>query len=439
VEDPVGVAIDPATNKLYWANSFPGGISWANLDGSGGGSLNTAGATVSEPVGVAIDAAANRIYWANASADEFSWASLDGSGGGNVEITGPPTVNRPEGIAIDAAAGRIYWANRDADKISWANLDGSGGEDLETGAATVEEPIGVAVDPTAGRIYWGNFKGGVDKKLSYANLDGSGGADLDITGATETGAFSFPALLKAPQGTGAPSVTGGSTVGSTLACSQGSWAGDLLGDFLFRAPQSYAYAWQLNGADIPGADGATVVASQPGPYSCRVTATNTAGSSAQSSGQAQVSSPPVNPGPATTIPILSGLAETNRAFAVASASTPLSARASRRRARRGTTFSFTLDQAATVTVEIQRAHPGRRLGHRCVPNRKGLRHKPKCVLRRTVATLTRSGLSGANRLPFSGRIRAKALKPGHYRALFSAADAAGASPARAIGFTILAR
>ena len=39
-------------------------ISYANLDGSGRRDLNALGATVSNPVGVAVDAAAGRIYWA---------------------------------------------------------------------------------------------------------------------------------------------------------------------------------------------------------------------------------------------------------------------------------------------------------------------------------------------------------------------------------------
>jgi DNA-binding beta-propeller fold protein YncE len=291
VEAPVGVAIDSSTNTIYWANSFGAtAISYAALDGSGGGNLNTSGATVSEPAGLAIDPAEGRVYWTNASGNKISYANLDGSGGGDLTISGPPTVNKPEGVAIDPAASRIYWADRGAGKISWASLDGSGGEDINTSGATAEEPTGVAVDPEAGRIYWGNFKGATDKKISYAGLDGTGGADLNIEGAIETGAFSFPALLKAPNGSGAPSVSGGTTTGSTLSCSQGSWAADVDSEFLFRAPQSYAYSWQRDGADLPGASGTTLVASEPGLYSCRVAAANVAGSASQTSAQVQVSS-----------------------------------------------------------------------------------------------------------------------------------------------------
>ncbi len=199
-------------------------------------------------------------------------------------------------MAIDPAAGRLYWANRGAAKISWANLDGSGGGDVNTGAATVDEPVGVAVDPRAGEIYWANYAGGVDKTISRAALDGSGGADLAIAGATETGAFAFPALLETPSGTLAPVVSGSPRVGSTLTCSQGSWAADLNSAFLFQIPRTFDYAWQRDGADIAGASGPTIAASQAGSYSCRVTATNQAGSSAQTSAAFAVSAQPQPPG-----------------------------------------------------------------------------------------------------------------------------------------------
>jgi len=43
----------------------------------------------------------------------------------------------------------------------------------------------------------------------------------------------------------------------------------------------------------------------------------------------------------------------------------------------------------------------------------------------TVAALKRRGIQGPNLVPFSGRIRHKALRPGAYRAAVTAKDAAG--------------
>jgi DNA-binding beta-propeller fold protein YncE len=185
VNGPMGLAIDPATGRVYWANwGNPGGtgvtISYANLDGSGGGgNLPTGTATVLGPHGLAIDHAAGKIYWPNYNGDRISWANLNGSGGGDL-MTGAATLAGPRGVAVDPASGRIYWANYDGNRLSYANLNGSGGGDLNTGTATVNQPEGVAFDPPTGRVFFGNYSAA--DTISYAKLDGSGGGDL-MTGA----------------------------------------------------------------------------------------------------------------------------------------------------------------------------------------------------------------------------------------------------------------
>jgi PKD domain len=177
-------------------------------------------------------------------------------------------------------ADSVFWANNGNDTISFAKLDGSGGGgQLSTAGATLDSPAGVAIDPAAGRIYWANF--GIDS-ISFASLDGSGGGQLSTAGATMNNP-NFPALLRAPAGAGAPVLAGGDQVGQELSCGEGSWAPDLLGSFLYRAPRSFAYQWQRDGADIAGATSATYTPTEPGSYSCRVTASNQAGSASQAS------------------------------------------------------------------------------------------------------------------------------------------------------------
>jgi hypothetical protein len=180
---PRGVVIDSAAGRIYWANQVNNTISYANLDGSGGGGeLNISGTTPSKPHGLAIYPATGIIYWANDN-DTISYAYLDGSGGGQLNISGA-TPSSPYGAAIDPAGGRIYWANRTTNTISYANLDNSGGGgELDTSSATPNDPHGVVIDPAAGRIYWAN----VDSTIFYANLDGSGGGALNLSGASERG------------------------------------------------------------------------------------------------------------------------------------------------------------------------------------------------------------------------------------------------------------
>jgi hypothetical protein len=145
------------------------------------------------------------------------------------------------------------------------------------------------------------------------------------------------------------------------------------------------------------------------------------------------------PGPKAHIAVLTRLGETYATFAVTPAATPLSAVTARRRHHRGTVFSFTLDQTATVRIAIAALSPGRRVGAHCVRDSHKLRHRPRC--NRTVAagTLMRAAHAGQNRVAFSGRIGSRALRPGRYTATFTALDAAGTSARQTLAFTVVAR
>jgi DNA-binding beta-propeller fold protein YncE len=340
-----GIAVDPAGGKVYWGNYVPAKISFAKLDGSGGGGdLNTSGATLNEPSGVAVERPAGKIYWSNDGANKISFANLDGSGGGGDLNTGAATVNRPFGVALDVVGGKIYWANDGAAKISFANLDGSGGGDLDTTGTTVHEPEGVAVDHAAGRVYWANYS---STTISYANLDNTGGGgDIATTGATVSGP-AFPVLLRAPSGAGVPTISGGSTPGSLLTCSTGTWT-DPLSAFVFQSPAAFAYQWSMNGADIGGATASTYTAGQDGSYGCRVTASNQAGSTAQTSARFVVATPtPVPPAPS---------APAKASFSV----TPSVIKVDR---KRRFSFSFGAEPALTGTAvfrSVKKVHISRR-------------------------------------------------------------------------------
>ncbi len=262
---------------------------------------------MAKPSGVALDKAAGRIYWANndtSTGNKISYANLDGSGGGGDLDTTGATVAGPFAVAVDPAGGRIYWVNANIStlnqEVAYGSLSGgSGGGMSVTGACINCSPAsGIALDPGANRLYWSNA---FTKAISFTNLDNSGGAgDLDDSGATVSNP-DYPALLEAPVGAGVPTVSGGSSTGSTLTCSTGSWAPDLLGAALYRAPRTFTYQWNRDGTDIPGATSSTVSAGSPGGYTCKVTASNAAGSGGpQTSGALQVSAPP--PGTTPTQP-----------------------------------------------------------------------------------------------------------------------------------------
>jgi hypothetical protein len=82
----------------------------------------------------------------------------------------------------------------------------------------------------------------------------------------------------------------------------------------------------------------------------------------------------------------------------------------------GTTVSYSLSAAATVTFSVERRLPGRKVGKRCVKQTRANRTKKKCARFKPVkGSFTHSGQAGQNRFKFSGRIAGKGLGPGRYR------------------------
>ena len=107
------LAIDPVAGRLYWGNDGEpkSTIEFASVDNSGGGSLNIAGAAPPESIsGVSVDPAGGRVYWVDNNLERVSYARLDGSGGGDVDNTGA-TFLSPYGLAFDPTAGTFYWGN----------------------------------------------------------------------------------------------------------------------------------------------------------------------------------------------------------------------------------------------------------------------------------------------------------------------------------------
>jgi hypothetical protein len=122
------------------------------------------------------------------------------------------------------------------------------------------------------------------------------------------------------------------------------------------------------------------------------------------------------PPPAPTKATISALGESNSTFTVGPSSTPLTGQASAKRHRRGTVFSFQLDQTATVKIAVQTKASGRRFRGSCRADSRSLHHKPRCTRTITLATLTRAGHAGLNKVAVSGRVRGKALSAGRYQA-----------------------
>lgn len=414
------IAVDHAAGKLYWANQHTGEIRVGNLDGTG--TPRTLFTVPPPPVCcdpgsdlryIAIDPTAGKIYWSDYSySGRIRVGNLDGSGSPSSLFIGESTTT---GIAVDPAAGKVYWTT-EFRGVRVGNLDGTGSPKT---LFTAANPLALAIDPAAGKIYWMDWPDG----LLVGNLDGSG-TSSNLGLAFGIGSFS---LLRSPAGWGAPKVSGGSRVGSVLTCSQGLWSSDLPAALPYRAPRSFTYQWSLNGTDIPGATTSSYTASVAGSYRCRVTATNQAGSTAQTSAPHTVTRP---------APSVSQVGQSHRRWREGSRLPQI---ASVQKRSVGTTFRFTVNESAKMRFAFTRKGRGRDVSGRCVPRSSKNLDQPACTRIVTVGALTFTASAGAHKVRFQGHIsKHHTLKPGRYTLIISAADSAGQrSTPESLTFTIV--
>jgi DNA-binding beta-propeller fold protein YncE len=156
---PEGLAVD-VTARLFWAEA-----AWSNAK------VNRATSTLAgvTPIvtggsafrGIAVDDASQQLYWTSSnliSGSKVHRAAIDG--GGAVTLINLALAANPRGIAVDHADGKIYWADFDQDAIYRANLDGTlpiAWVALPPGSG----PYGVAVDPGGQAVYWTEYNSGL--------------------------------------------------------------------------------------------------------------------------------------------------------------------------------------------------------------------------------------------------------------------------------------
>lgn len=137
--------------------------------------------------------------------------------------------------------------------------------------------------------------------------------------------------------------------------------------------------------------------------------------------------------PDRAAPVLGTLSIMPKRFAVGKASTALSAR-KKRRTPQGAMVRYTLSEPARVSFTVERLRKGHKKGRVCKAKGPG---RP-CVLLVRQATLTRTGISGANQLAFSGRLGRRKMSPGSYELVVQAVDPAGnRSAKKTVRFTIV--
>ena len=147
-DDPISVAVNPVTNKVYCANS--GSDNVTVIDGA----TNTVIATVAagfHPRTLCYNPTNNKVYCANRDSDNVT--VIDGATNG--VITTIPVGSGPIDFCHNPAQNRVYVANRRGSSISVLRDSGGGIEESFGPQAASSKPAptivrGVLLMPTTG-------------------------------------------------------------------------------------------------------------------------------------------------------------------------------------------------------------------------------------------------------------------------------------------------
>jgi hypothetical protein len=103
----------------------------------------------------------------------------------------------------------------------------------------------------------------------------------------------------------------------------------------------------------------------------------------------------------------------------------------------GTSFSFELNEAASVSFAFDKSATGREVGRACVAQTKKNKRKPRCTRSVPVGTLNVPAHPGVNAVPFDGMLSTPSkLSPGSYTVAITATASGERSAPQTLSFTI---
>jgi alpha-tubulin suppressor-like RCC1 family protein len=260
-----------------------------------------------------------------------------------------------------------------------------------------------------------------------------------------------PTLVTLPSGATADTLARGPmaehslVVLADLAVTTGSLPGGTVGA-AYSAPVQASggappYQWSASGMppglSINQASGAiSGTPTAAGSYTVAVTATDDDGIQASAPLAIAISAVPA--AAASVAPVITNARESHSTWREGGKL----AQISRRKAKKppvGTTFSFSLNEQASVILSFTQTVAGRKVGHRCVAKTRHNAKRKACRRTVTPGTLILSGRSGADKIVFQGRIsRTRKLTPGRYTLVIMATNAAGQkSKPQKLNFTIV--
>jgi len=455
---PAAIAVSPDGHSAYVTDS--GTEKVLEFDIGAGGALTPKAAappaTGHDPESIVVTPDGRSVYVGDygESKNPSAVSQYDVGAGGALTPKTPAEFVAGEGsayVAVSPDGHSLYVSDDIAPEAeAVAQLDiGAGGRLSPKSPEFVKGPFGstgIAVSPDGRSVYVAASETGSSPGPISEYAVGAGGLLTPRLPASITaGLYPITVAITPDQGPVASLTATAAAAGSasTLDGSGSRAAEGVLAD----------YSWTFGDGTSANGPAATVAHtySAPGSYPVTLTVTDSAGCSASLvfTGQTAYCGLDASAVANTTVIVPSATAPPHAAGAPRLTALAQSAArwregralAALTRVRRvpvGTTYSFTLDTAASVTLTFARRSPGVRRHGRCVAKRGGAKG-PRCSRFVTAGALALSGHAGSDRIRFQGRLsRTRKLVPGTYRVTVVARGRTGlASTPATLTFTIL--
>ena len=150
INAPDSVAVNPATNMIYVADSDSNNVSVINGSNN---SLATTVAVGSSPFSLAVNPATNKIYVANMGSDNVS--VIDGSTNTVTATVKDTQATAPVAVAVNPETNQIYVGNSGSSNTTIINGTNNAVTDVGTNAGT-STWTSVAVDTSTNQAYVAN-------------------------------------------------------------------------------------------------------------------------------------------------------------------------------------------------------------------------------------------------------------------------------------------
>jgi YVTN family beta-propeller protein len=440
---PEGVAVAPDGTSVYVTNPTDEDVSQYDV-GAGGALTPKSPTTVSAgkaPLGIAVSPDGRSVYLADEGSNAVS--QYDVGPGGHLAPKSPPTAStgtgtQPNWVYVSPNGLSLYAVNENS-VVSQYDIAISGALAPKTPASfSVAGEGSLVISPDGGSAYITNS---LTNMIDQYDVGGAGLLTAKSPATVTGGAFPGSIAVTPDQGPIASFGAKPAAAGLPTAF-DGSASSDPDGSVA-------RYDWNF-GDGTSGANAGPRPAhayGAAGRYTVTLQVTDDAGCSATLRFTGQTAYCNASPAAITsaTITVPSAPVAAPRITAAHQSASAWRegsklVRISRRKGPPvGTTFTFSLNEQAAVSLRFTQRVNGRKAGRRCLAQTHRSRHRRACKRTVTAGTLSFAGHAHTNQVAFQGRLsRAKKLKPGRYSVIITATNSVAARSAPvALNFTIV--